>query len=211
MTLELDHIALGTADLEQGVIALKQKLGVQIPSGGKHPLMGTHNHVMRTGAAEFFELIAIDPTAPTPSRTRWFTLDEATTQSHIRHEPRALCWVVKTNNIEEIVKNSPVDLGKITTVTRGDLQWRLTIPDDGSLAEGGLLPAFIQWNEGPHPATKQTDCGVRINRIILTHPEPEKLLDMLERLQISHLAEVRQGARSLAFEVTTPHGVVRLD
>ena len=209
--LALDHIALGTADLAQGVAALKETLGVEIPQGGKHPLMGTHNHVMRTDKAAFFELIAIDKNAPKPSRTRWFTLDDPATQSHIRARPRALCWVVKTNDIEGLDKDSPFDLGEITTVTRGDLQWRLTVPKDGSLGEGGLIPAFIQWPDGPHPATKQQDCGVRIKQIHLTHPHPDRLYEKLSALNITHLAEIHKGARALAFEVITPKGVVILD
>ena len=209
--LALDHIALGTADLKQGLATLKKIMGVDIPQGGKHPLMGTHNHVMRTGEAEFFELIAIDKEAPKPKRARWFTLDEPATQNHISSRPRALCWVVKTNDIEGLVKNSPIDLGEITTVTRGDLQWRLTVPKDGSLGEGGLLPAFIQWNDGPHPATKQQDCGVRIKQIHLTHPEPSRLYKNLKNLHITHLAELHEGERALTFEVETPNGVIMLD
>lgn len=209
--LTLDHIALGTADLKQGVAALKETMGVEIPQGGQHPLMGTHNHVMRTGEAEFFELIAVDKEAPKPSRPRWFTLDDPATQNHISDRPRALCWVVKTNDIEGLVKNSPFDLGEITSVTRGDLQWRLTVPQDGSLVEGGLLPAFIQWNDGPHPATKQQDCGVRIKQIHLTHPQPDRLYEMLDALNVAHLAKIDEGARALSFEVETPKGVIILD
>jgi hypothetical protein len=49
MSIELDHIVIGAATLEDGVRFVKQKLGVDIPPGGKHPLMSTHNHVMQLG------------------------------------------------------------------------------------------------------------------------------------------------------------------
>ena len=211
MTLELDHIALGTADLKQGVSYLKTILSVEVPQGGKHPLMGTHNHVMRTGVDEFFELIAIDPNAPKPSRIRWFSLDDPDTKAHIAERPRALCWVVRTNDIDALVKKSPLDLGEAITVTRGDLKWRLTVPQDGSLGEGGLIPAFIQWPEGIHPAASQQDLGVKIKKITLTHPEPSYLQKQLAMLEIAHLAEVQEGSRALSFEVQTPKGVITLD
>ena len=211
MTLELDHIALGTADLQQGVSYLKNILGVEVPQGGKHPLMGTHNHVMRTGIHEFFELIAIDQEAPTPSRTRWFSLDDPNTKAHIAERPRALCWVVRTNDIDALVKKSSLDLGEAITVTRGDLKWRLTVPQDGSLGEGGLIPAFIQWPEGMHPAESQQDLGVKIKKIILTHPKPAILQKQLDMLEISYLADVQKGTRSLSFELQTPKGLVTID
>ena len=211
MRLELDHIALGTADLKKGVSYLKTILGVEVPQGGKHPLMGTHNHVMRTGTDEFFELIAIDQEAQKPSRTRWFSLDDPKTAAHIAERPRALCWVVRTNDIDALVNKSPLDLGEAITVTRGDLKWRLTVPQDGSLGEGGLIPAFIEWPEGVHPVASQQDLGVKIKKIILTHPEPAYLQKQLDMLAIAHLAEIQKGTRALSFEVQTPNGLIRLD
>jgi len=47
-------------------------LGVTIPFGGVHPLMGTHNHLLRLGAALFLEIIAPDPAAGPLPRPRWF-------------------------------------------------------------------------------------------------------------------------------------------
>ncbi len=77
MKHKIDHIAIGTSSLEQGIAAMKQSLGVELPRGGKHDTMSTHNCVMQAGNDSFFELIAIDPEAPAdPGRTRWFSLDE---------------------------------------------------------------------------------------------------------------------------------------
>src|SRR3954469_7122628 len=75
---ELDHITVAARSLAQGLAYLRDALGVDLPYGGAHPRMATHNHLLRLGPALFLELIAIDPTAPPPARPRWFQLDDPT-------------------------------------------------------------------------------------------------------------------------------------
>lgn len=211
MNNNIDHFAIGAATLEQGVAAMSKKLGVEVPQGGKHDAMSTHNCVMQSGNESFFELIAIDPEAPEPGRARWFTLDDANTQAKLAERPRALCWVVNTDDLDELITASPVDLGEVVDFQRGERTWRLTVPKDGSLPEGGLLPAFIEWSPGPHPSTGQQDLGVKLSKVKLSHPEPEAFTRILDKLQISHLAEVTKGDAGLSFELETPNGQVILD
>jgi len=110
---KIDHFAIGAQSLEQGVADMLDKLGVEIPRGGKHEAMSTHNCVMQVGNESFFELISIDPEAPSdPGRIRWFTLDDAATQERLAMRARALCWVVGTDDLDAIVNASPVDLGE---------------------------------------------------------------------------------------------------
>ena len=211
MNHKIDHFAVGAATLEQGMQAMRDTLGVTMAYGSKHDLMSTHNCVMQSGNESFFELIAIDPEAPTPARTRWFTLDNPDTQSKIAARPRSLCWVVNTDNLDAVVAASPVPLGEIVTFVRGDRSWRLTVPEDGHLPEGGLLPAFIEWSPGPHPSTGQNDLGVRLNSINISHPEPATFSRILDALQVSHLATVSEGDKALSFTLDTPNGTVVID
>ena len=207
----IDHFTVGTAELMTGQSQLAEKLGVTIPTGSKHDAMSTHNCVCQASNESFFELIAIDPEAPDPGRTRWFTLDDQKTRNHIAARPRALCWVVNTPDLDAVVAASPIDLGEIVHFQRGDRTWRLTVPQDGSLPEGGLVPAFIEWSPGPHPSTGQQDIGLRLTSIRLTHPDPDMLRQVFETLGVAHLAEISEGSRSLAFDVTTPAGQFTLD
>lgn len=212
MNNKIDHFAIGADNLAQGIADMEKKLGVVIPHGGKHEAMSTHNCVMQAGNESFFELIAIDPDAPAdPGRTRWFTLDDPATKSRLSERARALCWVVGTDNLDAVVAASPLDLGEIVFLSRGDLSWRLTVPKDGSLPMGGLLPAFIEWSEGPHPSTAQQDLGVRLNNVNLTHPNPSELKSILKALQVDQLASVSEGEQGLSFELSTPNGMVVLD
>ena len=208
---KIDHFAIGAQSLEQGIAALRDVLGVSVPPGGKHDAMSTHNCVMQAGNESFFELIAIDPGAPDPGRARWFTLDDPTTQARLAERPRALCWVVNTDDLDAVLGESPVDLGEVVQFTRGDRSWRLTVPADGSLPMAGLLPAFIEWSPGPHPSTGQQDLGIKLKRVHLRHPEPGKLTEIISALGVDHLAEVHEGTSALSFELETPAGVVMLD
>ena len=211
MKNQIDHFTAGTASLAEGQATLKDVLGLEVPQGSKHDAMSTHNCVCQAGNESFFELIAVDPDAPDPGRIRWFTLDDAATQAKIADRPRALCWVVNTTDLDAVVAASPVDLGEIVHFQRGDRTWRLTVPADGSLPEGGLIPAFIEWSPGPHPSTGQQDIGLRLQKISLQHPEPEALAKTLAALGVDHLAEISKGERSLSFVVETPGGVVTID
>ena len=63
----VDHLVVAAASLEQGVAWCQATLGFTPATGGKHPLMGTHNRVFSIATAEYplayFEIIAIDPEA----------------------------------------------------------------------------------------------------------------------------------------------------
>ncbi|MEE9334378.1 MAG: VOC family protein [Granulosicoccaceae bacterium] len=211
MQYKIDHFAVGADTLEQGVKAMQATLGVELSVGSKHDLMSTHNKVMQSGNESFFELIAIDPDAPTPSRTRWFTLDDPTTHKRVAERPRALCWVVGTDDLDAVVAASPRELGEIVTFTRGDRSWRLTVPADGHLPGGGLLPAFIEWSPGPHPSTAHQDLGVTLQSVNLSHPNSESFIKLLQALNVDHLATVTQGDAALSFTLATANGVITID
>ncbi|MFK7869049.1 MAG: VOC family protein [Roseobacter sp.] len=209
---KIDHFAIGADTLDQGVAAMETKLGVTVPRGGKHDAMSTHNCVMQSGNESFFELIAIDPDAPAdPGRVRWFSLDDPATQERLAERPRALCWVVGTDDLDGVIAASPVDLGEVVLFTRGERSWRLTVPKDGHLPMGGLLPAFIEWSPGPHPSTGQQDLGVTLDKVRLTHPDADALRAILKTLQVDHLAEVQSGEAALSIDLNTPNGAVTID
>ncbi|WP_305983727.1 VOC family protein [Roseibium sp. MMSF_3544] len=211
MQNKIDHFAIGCSSLAAGILEMEDKLGVTVPGGSKHTTMSTHNCVMQAGNESFFELIAIDPEAPDPGRVRWFSLDDPATQKRLNERPRALTWVVNTTDLDQVLANSPVDLGEVVDFARGDRSWRLTVPRDGSLPGSGLLPAFIEWSPGPHPSTGQQDLGVRLQAVRISHPDPARIVSQLKSLNVDHLADVSEGEAGLAFALKSPRGSVLLD
>ena len=211
MLNKIDHIAIGCSSLEAGNAFLQDRFGLTVPAGSKHTAMSTHNCVMQAGNESFFELIAVDPEAPAPGRARWFSLDDPATRARLDERPRALAWVVNTSDLDAIVANAPVDLGEVVDFARGDRTWRLTVPKDGSMPEGGLIPTFIEWSPGPHPSLGQQDLGFRLNAVSISHPDPEAFGAWLKALRIDHLASISEGAPGLAFELAGPDGTIVLD
>ena len=179
--LRFDHIAIGCATLEQGAAYVADKTGLTVPAGGEHPMMGTHNLVMSLGVDTFFEVIAIDPSAPTPSHRRWFGLDDAQFPDARPHS-----WILNSDNLNEdlaTAKSLGIDLGAPTTQTRGDMTWRFAVREDGAVPLNGAAPMIMEWPEMPaHPAARMTDPGARIKSLNLKTPHASILNNLLNAL-----------------------------
>ncbi len=102
--------------------------------------MGTHNALLRLGERVYLEIIAIDPDGTKPPRPRWFDLDDIALQAELTERPQLVHWVARTDDIERSAAASPVPLGAITPMERGDYRWRITIPDDGKRPGKGIVP-----------------------------------------------------------------------
>ena len=81
---KLDHLVIMAHTLDEGVAWCEATLGVTPGPGGEHPLMGTHNRLLRIDSDEFprayLELVAINSEAFHACRTRarhWFDMDDA--------------------------------------------------------------------------------------------------------------------------------------
>ena len=145
-------------------------------AGGEHPLMGTHNCFLKLGEKVYLEVISVNPDAARPARPRWFRLDEP---DSIR-VPRLAAWIVRTDDIHAAAAASPVSLGNVEPMSRGTLNWLITIPKDGSLPLQGLAPILIQWPTETHPTNTLQDLGCSLIRLEGFHPRAEKVGSVLE-------------------------------
>ena len=110
--LPLDHLIVAATNLEQGVAWIEERLGAHPQPGGKHVAMGTHNALLRIGARVYLEIIAIDPEAAAPKRSRWMDLDEPRMRAALAEGPALIHWAVATRDIESDVTRSPIDLAR---------------------------------------------------------------------------------------------------
>src|SRR5262245_9944468 len=103
--LELDHLVIGAATLEEGVVWCEATLGITPGPGGKHPLMSTHNRLFAIGSPRFprayAEVIAIDPQASAPDRARWFDLDQPALRQALARGPALIHWVARVPDLSE--------------------------------------------------------------------------------------------------------------
>jgi hypothetical protein len=208
MQTELDHIVVGCADLASGEAWMEDLLGKPAQGGGEHVAMSTHNKVWSLGSC-FLELIAINPAAPDPGRKRWFSLDDPAIQKKLAMGPHLLTWAVRVDDIHAAQALSPISLGALHELERGDLKWKVLIPEDGGLLQDGHVPLVIQWLT-PHPAERMEDSGMRLKSLTASRDEPTLVENALKEIGAAELITVQNSAltTSLMAEVSTEEGNV---
>ena len=202
MTLSyIDHITITAPNLEAGAEFVNQTLGVMPQRGGEHPRMGTHNLLLRLGDSLFLEVISPNPDAPRPDRPRWFALDGLAADA----SPSLATWVVRTDDIHATAAKSSEALGPVETMSRGMLNWLITIPADGSLPFGGVAPALIEWQAEPHPAARLQDFELSLARLELFHSEPDRIAALLKSIGCQGPVSVSSISKGM-----TPHLVAHI-
>jgi len=175
---EIDHIVITAPDLAAGAELVRRSLGVMPQVGGEHARMGTHNLVLKLGDSIYLEVIAPNPNAPKPGRSRWFELDEMKSGT----PPRLATWVARTNDIRSTGAASSEPLGNVEPMSRGELSWLITIPADGSLPLAGIAPTLIEWHTQAHPATRLRDVGCSLVRFEAFHPDAPRVSALLRSI-----------------------------
>jgi hypothetical protein len=210
MATELDHIVVGTKDLNSGAQWMEDMLGVPAQGGGEHATMGTHNRLWSLGPC-YLELVAINPNAPAPPRPRWFGLDDPDIQDSLASGPRLLNWAVRVDDIEGIAKESPVNLGTIHTMSRGDFSWKVAIREDGALIHQGHVPLVIEWQTA-HPASTMSDQDLSLVRMKAHRSEKTGVIKALESIGAQDLIKITDGSvtAGIMAEITTDDGNVSL-
>jgi hypothetical protein len=66
-------------------------------------------------------------------------MDDPKTKLRLTRGIFPLCWVLQVKDIQRATKNFGYEPEEVITMCRGDLEWQITVPKDGGLAEGGYL------------------------------------------------------------------------
>ncbi|MGG7567545.1 VOC family protein [Rhodovulum sp. DZ06] len=204
MTLELDHIVLGSLDLDRDGKALEARFGVPAQGGGAHPGMGSRNLLWGLGPV-YLELIGPDPAQEAPAVGLPFGLSTPATRARLADGPAPVAWVLRARKgvglgaVEAAATLCPAPIGPLTPMSRGDLSWRLTIPGDRIPACGGVVPSLIDWPMGGCPPAQAMAGGpMRLSRLLRrADPAAEAALAAL-------------GADALAPEGETDGGPLRV-
>lgn len=192
----LDHLAVACTSLDEGTAWVQDQLGVTLQPGGQHPRYGTHNMLLGLADGIYLEVIAKDPDAVPEAGHAWFGLDDFT------GAPRLANWICQTSDID----TAPAIAGQPRALTRGDLAWQITVPDDGSLPFQGGFPTLIQWGTGTqHPATSLAPSGCRLVRFEVRHPDAAEIADLISLTDPRITLSTGGLAMKATFE--TPHGL----
>ena len=192
----LDHLAVAGETLEAAVAHVEAALGVEMGPGGQHVHFGTHNRLIGLEEGLYLEAIAIDPSAGGLAYPRWFALDD------FRGPPRIGNWICRVDDLEAALRAVPEGAGRPVDLARGDLRWRMAVPETGMLPYDNCAPALMQWEGEAHPTQRLDASGCRLVTLTVQHPQAETLA--------AALAPVFTDAR-VVFEVGTPALSARFD
>ena len=223
MSAALDHLVVIADSLDAGVAWCEQTLGTTPGPGGQHPLMGTHNRLLRIDSAAWprahLEIIAIEP-GVTPLRRpplrRWFDMDDAELMASVRtHGPRLLHWVARTDQLGRALdstRHAGWDCGEALAASRmtpqGLLQWQISVRPDGQRLLEGVLPTLIEWGE-VHPVDAMPASGITLRQLRLQHPEHARLHGWGKTMGLERV-EWSGGRPALSATLDTPLGPVVL-
>lgn len=218
----VDHLVVVAAELDEGVTWCQDTLGAAPGPGGKHPRMGTWNRLLRLGSAlhprAYLEIIAIDPQAcgPRASGKRWFDMDDERLRAAVvEGGPRLVHLVAEVDDIGAGVTalaGCGIDRGEVHQMSRstgrGELQWQITVREDGRRLFDGCLPTLIRWRNA-HPTATMPDSHIGLAALAVTHPQAAQLRAACAVLGLRGVP-VHEGAAAVVATLETARGRVVL-
>jgi hypothetical protein len=224
MRAHIDHLVVLAASLQEGVDWCEATLGVTPGPGGEHPLMGTHNRLLRIATVNYprayLEIIAIAPgrPAPVPPRAaRWFDMDDEAVQERLAQDGPRLAHLVA--NVDDVAQATAalaglgIDRGPALRASRmsprGLLQWQITVRDDGQRLFNGTLPTLIQWGD-THPIGGMPESGLTLQSLCAVHPQNDALGRAFDAIGLQGVT-VQPGPPNLLARLGTPRGIITLE
>ncbi len=205
--MKLDHIVIGTDDLECGVAELEEALGIAPAVGGEHPSWGTHNALLSLGRDRYLELIA--PLPESVLRPSLWPLADLQFRGLV-----PVAWALATESVDLVAAGlrrlgfgvgDPIP-GSRTRPDGSTLSWRLLPIMDERLP---TAPFFIEWGvDVVHPG-ESSPSGCTLKSLALRDPEPVLLRQFFEAIQYEVMVE-QADRRHIAVELETPKGNVEL-
>ena len=205
----VDHLLLGTRDLDAGIEWVAETFGVKAAVGGSHPGRGSRNALIAFRQRRYLEIIAPDPAQPPENLTRNLRTLE---------EPRLIAWASASTDLSALAKRlqergqrvtGPLDGARIRP-DGGKLAWRtLSLEEAFEQAGADPIPFFIQWSpESSHPS-QDSPQGCDVIGFAIEHPKADAVRALLAQAGID--ADVRQAKSCrLIATLDTPKGRVVL-
>ena len=190
---KLDHILLGSPDLQGGIAFVEQHTGVRAAFGGVHPGRGTQNALLSLRERRYLEIIAPDPAQPG-------TKNPLASNLHSLAEPRLVGWAAHPGSISAFAERLRAAGLEFEGPTPGSrkrpdgklLQWQIVALADTA---AGLLPFFIEWSQDSvHPSVDATK-GCTLVSFAAETPNPERLVAKLKTLNLDLAVEKAEKPR----------------
>ena len=203
--MELDHIAVSGATLEEATEHVESSLGVKLQFGGTHQHYGTHNRLLHLADGIYLEAIAIDKNLQRPPFPRWFNLD------NFKGPPRITNWICRSRNIKKDLAELSINDTKIVQLQRNHLRWLMYSPTNGMLPFDGTFPALLQWQTSPHPVENMLNSGCRLKHMTIYHPEISKIQEKMRFFSDPRISFRTYASFGFFADFETPHGTRSLE
>ena len=205
----VDHLLLGTRDLDAGIEWVATKTGVKASIGGSHPGRGTRNALIAFQRRRYLEIIAPDP-AQSPQSLKMNLTALA--------EPRLIAWASASTDLDALAKRlqqrtqqytGPIDGSRIRPDGK-TLAWRtLALETAFARDDADPIPFFIQWSAASAHPSQDSPSGCDLRTFAIEHPDADRVRSTLSQAGID--ADVRQAkACRLIATLDTPRGRVDL-
>jgi hypothetical protein len=150
LSLRIDHVIYGTADLDAAAARIQAELGLQAVAGGRHEGLGTHNRIVPLGDGSFIELVAVAD----PDEARESVIGAAL-QAAIANGDRLLGWAVAVEDVSPVAARLGTSL---SGVARQGMTARLTGVEEAFAYP--CLPFFIERRTGASSDRSGQGCGI---------------------------------------------------
>jgi hypothetical protein len=198
----IDHIILGSNDLDHAIDAFTRLTGVTPVRGGRHPGRGTANALVSLGDGHYLEILGPASTARDSVPEDLAGLDSLT----------PFGWALGTDDLQALIGRvrgagftvSDTMPGSRRRPDGSMLTWHTAFVSGPDLV---LAPFFIQWGEGTaHPSTTSPS-GCRLADLELRDPTPQALQKLFQTVGVGVLVETG-ASRSMVLTLECPRGLV---
>lgn len=185
----LDHLVWAVPDLDLAIKEVEFATTIKAVIGGSHPDHGTCNALISMGEGLYFEILARDNSLPAGELAKF---------CQNLTKPNLATWVVRTNNIPEVVERVE-KMGYQAIVKEmsrlrpsGEkLKWQLLWLKGH---EGGnFVPLIIDWQNSRHPSL-DTPSGLKLVSFRIEAVSPKPLEKIFSSLSID--VELKSGSEN---------------
>ena len=201
----IDHVIVGTSDLDRGMAEIERLTGVRPAVGGVHPGQGTRNALMSLGEGTYLELLAPDP-AQTIDNDELEALRGLTSLTPIG-------WAVSGRSESALrsrlsatgIALSPSEPGSRRKPDGSVLHW-VTFGYDA--LDDPLAPFFIIWADPALHPSRTSPGNCRLESVSISHPAADRLRSSIVPLGLN-VPIAQDSRRRMQLALSCPSGTVR--
>jgi Glyoxalase-like domain len=200
----VDHLILGTRDLDEGIRQFEERTGVRPVFGGEHPGRGTRNALVSLGDRHYIEILAPQVSAADSDRVR---------PLRAMADLTPMGWAVSVRDLDAARQRLGAAGFTLSEVMPGSrakpdgrlLEWK-TFEIGKPQIEG--VPFFIRWGDRTTHPSLDSPAGCRLERLRVVTPAADDLRRAFSALSLEMAVDT--GAHGgLDITLRCPKGTVQ--